>query len=157
MPPARASARPGQREAPEVRRAARGRQGAQAPVELALILPVVLLLVFGLLGAARVTTTLLSVGAVAREAARAGALGASPVDAWERGMRRGQLVAGEDGLRAGDLELEVDTSAFGPSGEVRARVGYVVSLVDVPLLHLGRVRLERTHREPVGTYRGLAP
>ena len=138
-------------------RAARGRQGAQAPVELALILPVVLLLVFGLLGAARVTTTLLSVGAVAREAARAGALGASPADAWQRGMHRGQLVAAEGGLRAGDLELEVDASAFGPAGEVRARVGYVVSLVDVPLLYLGRVRLERTHREPVGTYRGLAP
>jgi Flp pilus assembly protein TadG len=141
----------------EVRLAPARRQDAQAPVELALILPVALLLIFGVLGAARITTGLLSVGAVAREAARAGALGASPGDAWERGMRTGQLVGAEDHLRAGDLELEIDTSAFGPSGEVRARVRYTVSLVDVPLLNLGRVRLERTHREPVGTYRGLAP
>ena len=66
-------------------------------------------------------------------------------------------MAAEGGLRAGDREREVDASAFGPAGEVRARVGDVVALVDVPLLYLGRVRLERPHREPVGTYRGLAP
>lgn len=133
------------------------RQQAQAPVELALIMPLALLLIFGVLGVGRLTTTLLSVGSAARQAARAAALGTSSSEAWQLGMARGQQVASEDGLRAGDLELTVDTSAFGPSGEVRAQARYTVSLVDVPLLNLGRVRLERTAFEPVGTYRGVAP
>jgi Flp pilus assembly protein TadG len=133
------------------------RQPAQAPVELALIMPLALALIFGVLGVGRLTTTLLSVGSVARQAARAAALGTSAPDAWQLGTTRGQEAAAEDGLRDADLELTVDTSAFGPSGEVRARVRYAFSLVDVPVFTFGRVRLERTAVEPVGTYRGVAP
>jgi hypothetical protein len=51
---------------------------AQALVEFACALPVVLMLVFGLLGVARVSTTLLGLTAVAREAARAGARDTDP-------------------------------------------------------------------------------
>ena len=57
------------------------RRPGQAAVELALALPLLLLVVFGLLGAGRLTATIVSVSAVAREAARAGALGTSSADA----------------------------------------------------------------------------
>jgi len=50
------------------------RRRGQAAVELALALPLLLLVVFGLLGAGRLTATIVSVSAVAREAARAGRL-----------------------------------------------------------------------------------
>ena len=80
------------------------RQG-QAAVELALALPLLLLVVFGLLGAGRLTATIVSVSAVAREAARAGALGTSSADAALRAQLRGQAVATDDGLRAADLDL----------------------------------------------------
>src|SRR5947209_15421942 len=100
------------------------RQPGQAVVELALALPVLLLVVFGLLGAGRLTATIVSVSAVAREAARAGALGTSTADAALRAQLRGQAVAADDGLRAADLDLVVDASTFGPAGEVRATATY---------------------------------
>ncbi len=130
-------------------------QRGQVLVELALLLPIGLLLIFAVLGVARVTTAALGLSAVVREAARAGAQGGSAADAWQRGYGRGQMVAAEDGLRPGSLELQVDTSDFGPAGEVRARAQYTVSLADVPLLGLAHVKLSRTHAEPVGAYRSI--
>src|SRR5207244_11466380 len=64
------------------------RHDGQAAVELALALPLLLLVVFGLLGAGRLTATIVSVSAVAREAARAGALGTSSADAAVRRQLR---------------------------------------------------------------------
>ena len=81
-------------------------------MELALALPLLLLVVFGLLGAGRLTATIVSVSAVAGEAARAGALGTSTADAALRAQLRGQAVAADDGLRAADLDLVVDASTF---------------------------------------------
>jgi TadE-like protein len=113
-------------------RSAIARRQGQAAVELALALPLLLLVVFGLLGAGRLTATTVSVSAVAREAARAGALGTSSADAALRAQLRGQAVAADDGLRAVDLDLVVDASTFGPTGEVRATATYRLSQADVP-------------------------
>jgi Flp pilus assembly protein TadG len=131
------------------------RHHGQAAVELALALPLLLLVVFGLLGAGRLTATIVSVSAVAREAARAGALGTSSADAAMRAQLRGQAVAADDGLRAADLDLVVDASTFGPAGEVRATATYRLSLADVPFFGWGTVQLRRAHVEPVGLYRSL--
>src|SRR5438128_11250448 len=79
------------------------RSRGQAAVELALALPLLLLVVFGLLGAGRLTATIVSVSAVAREAARAGALGTSSADAALRAQVRGEAVATDAGLRAADV------------------------------------------------------
>ena len=128
----------------------------QASIELALLIPIGLVLVFAMLGVARLTTTAISLSAVVRESARAGAEGTTAADAWQRAYTRGQLVASEDGLRSSNLDLVVDTSDFGPAGQVRATARYTVSLVDVPLLGLGQWQLGRAHAEPVGTYRGFS-
>ena len=69
------------------------RQTAQALVELALVLPVVLLLVFGTIGVSRYVQTSVAVIAVAHEAARAGALARSPSDAVDRMRQRAASVA----------------------------------------------------------------
>ncbi len=131
------------------------RTRAQSSVELALLLPIGLVIVFAVLGVARLTTAAISLSAVVRESARAGAAGDTAADAFDRGYRRGQQVASEDGLRLANLNLRVDSSDFGPAGQVRASASYTVSLVDVPYLGLGQLQLVRWHSEPVGAYRGL--
>ena len=129
----------------------------QASVELALLVPLGLVLVFAVLGVARLGVAALSLSAVVRESARAGAEGTSPADAFERAYARGQVVATEDGLRLANLDLQVDTSDYGPAGQVRASARYAVSLVDVPFLGIGQLQVSRAHAEPVGTYRGIGP
>jgi TadE-like protein len=132
-----------------------GRARGQASVELALLIPLGLAVVFAVLGVARVTTSAIGLSAVVRESARAGAEGTSAIDAWQRAETRGQVVASEVGLRPARLDLEVDTSDFGPAGQVRTTARYTVSLVDVPLLGLGQIQVSRSHAEPVGTYRAV--
>jgi hypothetical protein len=117
--------------------------------------PVGLAIVFSVLGVARLTTAAIGLSAVVRESARAGATGDTAADAWQRAYTHGQQVAAEDGLRSENLNLQVDTSDFGPAGQVRAAATYSVSLFDVPYLGLGQVQLARWHSEPVGTYRNL--
>jgi Flp pilus assembly protein TadG len=127
----------------------------QASLELALLIPIGLILVFAVLGVARITTAAISLSAVVRESARAGAQANTAADAWQRAYSRGRLVASEGGLSSDNLDLVVDTSAFRPAGQVRATARYTVSLVDVPFLGLGQLQLSRGHAEPVGNYRGF--
>jgi hypothetical protein len=134
----------------------RGRRG-QALVEFALAAPVVLLLVFGLLGAARVTGATLGVIAAAREAARVAVRAPDADTAWQWGTQRGSDVGAEYGLTNGTLLVDVDTSSFGVWGEVRVAATYSVSLVDVPLVRWTQVQipLRRAHAEVVDPYRTL--
>jgi Nuclease-related domain len=137
----------------------------QALVELACGLSVILLLVFGLLGVARVTTALLGLTAVTREAARMGARAPDAATAFDWAVARGQQVAAEYGL--GGVLLDVDTSAFemqsGPGvlvpGEIRVRADATVDLSNVPLVAWAQVQvpLERRFAELVDPYRSAPP
>jgi len=136
-----------------------------ALVELACGLPVILLLVFGLLGVARVTTGLLGLTAVTREAAQVGARAPDAATAFNWAVARGQQVAAEYGL--GGVLLDVDTSSFdvqsGPGvfipGEIRVRADATVDLSDVPLVAWAQVQvpLERRFAEVVDPYRSAPP
>jgi hypothetical protein len=137
----------------------------QALVELACGLPVILLLVFGLLGVARVTTGLLGLTAVTREAAQVGARAPDAATAYEWAVARGQQVAAEYGF--GGVLLDVDTSNFdvqsGPGvfvpGEIRVRADATVDLSDVPLVAWAQIQvpLERRFAEVVDPYRSAPP
>jgi hypothetical protein len=139
----------------------RSRAPAQALVEVACALGVMLLLAFGLLGVARVTGSLLGLTAVAREAARAGARAPDAATAVEWASDRGQQVAGEYGLAG--VSVDVDTSSFDvqPSpdvlvpGEVRVSASVSVDLSDVPLVSWAQahVPLRRAYAEVVDPYR----
>jgi hypothetical protein len=108
---------------------------AQALVEVALALPVVLVLLFGTVGLSRIVQAHTAVVGLAHEVARAGALGATGPDAVQRMQRRAEQLAPNFGLRAETLELQADASAFASMpGRVRASVGYRVDLVDLPLV-----------------------
>lgn len=108
---------------------------AQAVVELALVLPAVLALVFGIVAASRLVQAQMALVAVAQEAARAGALAANARDASTLGVQRGEAVAAGYGLgRDGGLQVSVDASRFASGGRVVADATYTVDLADVPLV-----------------------
>ncbi|MGI9147425.1 MAG: NERD domain-containing protein [Chloroflexota bacterium] len=109
-------------------------QTAQALVEAALALPVVLALVFGTLAISRVVQAQTAVVAVAHEAARAAALGNGPEDAVDRMRRRVEVVAPGLGLDPGAIVLDWDVSTFAKTpGRVSASVRYRVDLGDLPV------------------------
>ena len=125
----------------------------QALVETALVVPVLLLLAFGVVAAGRVSHAQLGLGAAVREAARAAALAPSGAAAVEQGQVRGVEIARGYGLTDGSLNLRVDASAFGRGGRVRVTGSYEVALGDLPLLGWVRVPLAGSHAEWIDPYR----
>ena len=116
-----------------------------------------LLVVFGVLGVARLNNTLTAVTATAREAARAAVLAPDADAAWDWGTSRGQQVAAEYGLDTSSevFVLDVDVSSFEWWGEVRASASYVVTLADIPLIRWAAISipLHRSHAEVLDPYR----
>ena len=136
-----------------VLRGALSAERGQALLETALVMPVVLLLVSGIVGVYRVTGAQGAISATAAEAARAGALANTPSDALAHAVARGQDVARGYGLTNGSLELSVDATRFGRNGQVRTAARYQVELVDLPLFGWTRVSVSATGLEWVDPYR----
>jgi len=84
-------------------------------VELACGLSVVLVLVFGLLGVARVTGALLGLTAVTRDAARVGSRAPDAATAFDWAVSRGQQVAADYGLAGVVLDVDTSTSMSNPA------------------------------------------
>jgi hypothetical protein len=144
-----------ERPHPVVQRA----QTAQALVEMALALPVILALLFGTLAISRVVQAQTAVVAVAHEAARAAALANSPDEAISRMRQRVDVVAPGLGLDPRAVVLEWDVSTFARSpGRVVATVRYRVDLGELPVagwVPVPTVRAE--HAEWVDPFRsGIA-
>jgi hypothetical protein len=111
------------------------RHSAQALVETALVLPLVLVLLFGTVALSRLVQAQTAIIAVAHESARAGALARSPDDAVDRMRRRMELVAAGLGLDSRALSFDWDVSRFAAvRGQVMTTVRYTVDLHDLPLL-----------------------
>jgi hypothetical protein len=109
-------------------------QSAQALVELALMLPLVLAIVFGTVALSRLIQAQTAVVTVAHEAARAGSLAVSAEDAVARMQHRVELVAPGLGLDPRAVELAYDVSTFTRDpGQVVAVVRYPLDLHDLPL------------------------
>ena len=128
-------------------------QRGQALVETALVIPMLLMLAFGVVAAGRVAHGQMAVGAVAREAARAAALADTAGEARSRGVARGREAAGGYGIDDASLEVQVQSGALNRSGEIRAAARYEVSLQDLPLLGWARVPVASEHLERTDPYR----
>lgn len=129
----------------------------QALVEVALVIPIVLLLAFGVVAVGRVTDAQMGVSAVAREAARAAALANDPGEAASRGVTQGQEVAAGYHLGDGSLQLAVNAGNFTRGGTVQASARYTVSLGDLPLLGWAHITVGSTHLERIDLYRSFWP
>jgi Flp pilus assembly protein TadG len=138
----------------------RRRQPAQALVELALVLPLLLVLAFGTIGVGRLVRIHMAVDAVAREAAREATLAPIPLrapdaeadhEASQLGERRGNEVASGYGLH-GTL-VTVDAANFDRGSWVQAEASFTLSERDLPLLGWARFTFHAVHRERVDLYR----
>lgn len=124
-------------------------------METALIIPILLLLAFGVVAIGRVTEAQMGVDGVAREAARAAALANGAAQASNDGLARGQEVAAGHHLENGSLQLTVDPGSFQRGGDVQASARYTVSLVDLPLLGWAHITVVSAHRERIDLYRSF--
>jgi hypothetical protein len=134
----------------------RTRQSAQALVEAALALPVVLALLCGTVALSRLIQAHTAIVAVAHETARAGGLARSPDDAVRQIRARAIAVAPGLGLDPRDVTVDWDLSSFDVDpGQVLTSVRYPVDLRDLPLAALApRVVLRAEHVEWIDPFRG---
>ncbi len=128
-------------------------QPGQALLETALVVPLLLLLAFGVVGVGRLVQAQLGVSAVAREAARAAALATGAEAAASQGRAHGQEVAAGYHLTNGSLRVSVDPGAFARGGQVGASARYEVALADLPLMGWARVAVSSQHVERLDLYR----
>lgn len=137
-----------------MRRGVQGTRG-DALVEAALVLPVLLLLAFGVVGVGRVVHAHGAVGAVAREAAVAGAASRAPAEAARRAHARAREVAQGHHLSPAAVDLQIVPGRFdrSPGDAVAVTAGYDVALADLPLLGWARHRVQGRHVVPIDPHR----
>jgi hypothetical protein len=131
----------------------RRRGHAQAAVEAALVLPLILLLVVGVFAVGTVGRTDAALLAVTEEAARAAATSANASEAAAHGIARGQQVA--DGYRLVGVSISVDARDFRAGGQVRVDAFATVSLIGISVFGPTQVTLHHQHVEPVDPYRNV--
>lgn len=135
-------------------------QRGQALVETALVLPVLLVFVFGVVFVGRVVHAHVAVQATVREAGRALATAPSETAGLAAARERGGAVAAGYGLAAERLELVIDGGGFARGGTATARASYRVAAAGLPLFDRMAVTVRASHREQIDRYRsreGAAP
>ena len=135
-------------------------QSAQALVEFALALPIILSLVWATVALSRIVTAEVGLIGLAHDVARAGALARTPAEAVTRMRERFQVTAPGLGIDPSTAELAYDVSLFGDPDRPRvvAAVQCRVDFGNVPLIgSVEAPRLRAEHVEWVDPFRsGLA-
>jgi Flp pilus assembly protein TadG len=130
----------------------RGESG-QALVEAALVLPVLLVLVFGVVMAGRVVHAKIAVQAAAREASRTLATAPSEEQGLTDANDAARSAADGYGLSANGLSVDLQSNGFARGGTVSASVSYDVGLSGLPLLDAVDITVSSSHSEQVDPYR----
>ena len=130
-------------------------QPAQATLELALVVPGLLVGLFLITAVGLVARADGEVAGVAIEAARAGALVSSAAGVEPAAIDRATAVATGYGMTLERLDVAVDGSDFRRGGSVRVEVSYQLPLDSVPLIGWGTIQLQHQAVEPVDTFRSL--
>lgn len=125
----------------------------QALIEAALVIPVMLLVAFGVIMAGRIVHAKIAVQAAAREASREVATAASESAGVAEGIQTAQSVADGYGLSQERLSVEVAANGFQRGETVTATVRYDVGLGDLPLLGRVGVSVTSSHSERIELYR----
>jgi len=128
-------------------------ESGQALIEAALVIPVLLLLVFGVVMAGRISHAKIGVQAAAREAAREVATAPSELEGLTAGHETARSVADGYGMSQERLSVEVDANGFERGGTATATVIYNVGLGDLPLLGRVEVAVSSSHTERIDLYR----
>jgi Flp pilus assembly protein TadG len=126
-------------------------------LEFVLLVPVMLLMVFVVVGLGRLGMARQDIDAAARDAARAGSITRSPDDA-----QAAATAAAHDALAAHDItcsamSVAVDTSEFRPGGRVRVDLSCAVAMADLTGLWMpGTPTMRARGVAVVDTFRGTA-
>jgi len=128
-------------------------EAGQALVEAALVIPVLLLLAFGVVMVGRIAHAKVAVQAAAREAGRTLATASSESEGVTAALDSARSVAEGYGLSQSDLTVDVDSGGFQRGGVATAEVSYRVPLADLPLLDRVEVTVSSTHAERIDLYR----
>jgi len=131
------------------------RRPAQATIELALVVPGLLVGLFLITTVGLLARADGEVAGVAVEAARAGALVSSAADVEAAASNRAEAVAAGYGMTLQRLDGLVDSSNFQRGGSVRVQVSYQLPLEAVPVIGWGAIQLQHQAVEPVDTFRSL--
>jgi Flp pilus assembly protein TadG len=133
-------------------------QRGSAPVELALLTPMVIVLLLFVVFVGRIVTTQQDLDAAARDAARAASLRATP-DAAARDATTSVIAAlASHDLSCATPDVALDTSRFRPGGAVSVNVTCDVSFADLSHLGVpGTRRITAHSTEVIDTYRSDAP
>jgi Flp pilus assembly protein TadG len=130
-----------------------GGERGQALIEAALVIPVLLLVAFGVVMAGRVVHAKIAVQAAAREASREVATATSEGAGVSEAIQTAQSVADGYGLSQDRLSVEIDANGFQRGETVTATVHYDVGLGDLPLLGRAGVSVTSSHTERIELYR----
>lgn len=133
-----------------------GDESGNAAIEAALVIPVVLVLAFGVVGVGRVVQAQIALQSVVREASRTVAVAPSASQGTTTAEARALEIADGHGLAPDRLDLAIDAGAFERGGIVRAEAIYRVSLSDLPLLGLIEVAVSADSEQRVEQYRSRA-
>jgi Flp pilus assembly protein TadG len=128
-------------------------ESGQALVEAALVLPVLLVLVFGVVMAGRVVHAKIAVQAAAREASRTLATAPSEEQGLTDANDAARAAADGYGLSSDGLSVDLQANGFERGGTVSASVSYNVGLGGLPLLDAVDITVSSSHSEQVDPYR----
>jgi Flp pilus assembly protein TadG len=132
---------------------ARG-DGGTAAAEFAVVFPLLLLVLVGVVFVGRLATAEGQVEGAARDAARAASARRSPANAGQAARVEAEAALRAGGVTCQRLDVRIDTSRFEPGGSVAVSVTCQVSLAGLDLLGLpGSTTRTATARAPIDLYR----
>jgi Flp pilus assembly protein TadG len=128
-----------------------------AVLELVLLVPVFVLLVYVVVGMGRLGLARVNIEAAARDAARAGSIARSADDAMVAARTAADATLGSHSITCADLGVGVDTAEFRPGGWVRVEVNCTVSMAKlVGLWAPGDKTMQAQSQAVVDTFRGIS-
>lgn len=134
----------------------RAEQGI-AVLELVLLVPVFLLMVYVVVGLGRLGLARENIDAAASDAARAGSIARSAEEAQAAAMTAATAALGSHDITCADLAVAVDTAAFRPGGWVRVQVSCRVAMADlVGMWTPGTKTMSGRGQAVVDTFRGVS-
>ena len=125
---------------------------------MVLVTPVLLMMVVFVVFLGRLGQARNDVDRAARDAARAASMARAVEGAEAAGREAAHATLGSGGVSCRQMDVFVDTAAFGAGGTVSAVVSCTVDLSDASGLAVpGSTTLRGSFREPVDSYRGVRP
>jgi len=137
------------------RRRGRG-DGGSAPVELAVVVPLLVMLLLFVVLCGRLVSAQLDLDAAAHGAARAASIARTPAAADAAARRTALDTLAARGVTCRQPRITVDTGGLRPGGVVTVTVACTVPLSDLTLLGVPGSRIESsTATSPIDKWRSL--